>query len=139
MKISLIDRSLYYKGLMLLIRKDHEISDEERSIMMRIGEILGFESEFCSSTIEEIIDNKYVDDSAPVFSEPSIAFCFIRDGITLSASDGQIHKTEIEWLKSVAEMNDLDTDWGGELERRNLTNCTESLENSLEMKHFEWE
>ena len=25
------------------------------------------------------------------------------------------------------------------LERLNLTNCTENLENSLEMKHFEWE
>ncbi len=139
MKISLNDRSLYYKGLMLLIRKDHEIHEKERNMMMHIGETLGFESGFCANAIEEIMENKYITDSPPLFSEPGIAACFIRDGLRLSVSDGQIHKAEIDWLESVAENNDLDTEWAGEFERLNLTNCTDSLENGLEMKHFDWE
>jgi len=139
MKISLNDRSLYYKGLMLLIRKDHEIHEKERNMMMHIGETLGFESGFCANAIEEIIDNKHITDSPPLFSEPRIAACFIRDGLRLSALDGQIYKAEIGWLESVAENNELGAEWDSELERRNLTNGTESLENGLEMKHFEWE
>jgi len=30
MRMYLMDRSMYYKGLMLLIRKDREINDEEK-------------------------------------------------------------------------------------------------------------
>jgi len=124
---------------MLLIRKDHEIHEKERNTMMHIGETLGFESGFCANAIEEIIDNKHITDSPPLFSEPRIAACFIRDGLRLSAVDGQIYKAEIGWLESVAENNELGAEWDSELERRNLTNGTESLENGLEMKHFEWE
>lgn len=139
MKISLTDRSLYYKGLMLLIGKDHEIHEKERNIMMHIGETLGFETGFCANAIEEIIGNKHVEDSPPLFSEPGIAACFIRDGLRLSTLDGQTHKAELDWLRSVAENNNLGTEWTGELEKLNFTNRTENLENSLEMRHFEWE
>jgi len=94
-RISLIDRSLYYKGLILLIRKDHEIHDQEKKMMMTIGEMLGFETKFCAGTIEEILDNQHIIDEPPIFSETNIALCFIRDGLRLSASDGQIHKDEM--------------------------------------------
>lgn len=139
MKISLTDRSLYYKGLMLLIRKDREICDEERKMMMHIGETLGFEPSFCRDTIEEIMNNKCVNDSPPLFSEHPIALCFIRDGLRLSASDGQPHKTELDWLESVAENNGLSSLWAGEFERFSLNPCAGSLENNLELKYFDWE
>ncbi len=57
-RVSLIDRSLYYKGLMLLIRKDREMHDEEKGMMMHIRGMLGFESKFCENAIEEVLDNK---------------------------------------------------------------------------------
>jgi hypothetical protein len=139
MRISLADRSLYYKGLMLLIRKDREIHDEEKNLMMCIGKILGFESVFCANAIDEIMDNKYIIDSPPLFSEPGIARCFLRDGLRLSASDGQTHKAELDWLKSVAENNDLGPLWDGELDKFYLDHCPESRKNSLDLEHFEWE
>lgn len=139
MRISLIDRSLYYKGLMLLIRKDREIHDKEKKMMMRIGKMLGFESRFCANAIEEIMDNKYIIDEPPLFSEPGIALCFVRDGLRLSFSDGQIHKAELDWLESVAENNGLDTLYAREFERFCFDQLAESLENSLELKNFEWE
>jgi hypothetical protein len=139
MRISLIDRSLYFKGLMLLIRKDRKIHDEERNMMMYIGKVFGFESGFCENTIEELMDNKHIIDFPPLFSEPLIALCFIRDGLRLSASDGQIHKAELAWLESVAESNGVSALWAGEFEEFSLSCCAESLENSLELKRFEWE
>ena len=138
MRISLIDRSLYYKGLMLLIRKDGKIHDEEKKMMMYIGKILGFESEFCENAIEEIMDNKHIIDSPPLFSEPRIALCFIRDGLSLAVSDGQVHKAELAWLESVAESNGLSALWPREFEIFYLMHFTESLKNSLELKRFEW-
>jgi hypothetical protein len=139
MRISLIDRSLYYKGLMLLIRKDGKIHEEERNMMMHIGKMLGFESGFCENTIEELTDNKHIIDSPPLFSEPRIALCFIRDGLRLSACDGQIHTAELAWLESVAERNGVSSLWVGEFEEFSLSHRAESLENSLELKHFECE
>jgi hypothetical protein len=138
MRISLTDRSLYYKSLMLLIRKDREIHDEERGMMMHIGKVLGFDSEFCANAIDEIMDNKYIIDSPPLFSEPDIALCFLRDGLRLSASDGQTHKAELDWLKSVAEINSLSGLWVNEVETFCLESPDKSLKNSLELEHFEW-
>jgi hypothetical protein len=139
MKISLIDRSFYYKGLMLLIRKDRRIHNKEGNMLMYIGKILGFESEFCKNAIEEIMHNKHVIDSPPLFSELRIALCFLRDGLRLAASDGQVHKTELAWLENVAESNGLSALWAGELNKFYPIHCTESLETSLELKHFKWE
>ncbi len=139
MRISLVDRSLYYKGLMLLIRKDHEIRKEEMVMMMRIGEMLGFEPDFCRNAVEEIIGNRYVDDTPPLFSGPSVANCFVKDGLRVSASDGQIHKKEVEWLKSVAEINGLDRSLFAELETFDLEYLKKDLGDSLELRQFQWE
>jgi len=139
MKISLIDRSLYYKSLMLLIRKDREIHDEEKKMMMPIGEMLGFDPKFCANTIAEILNNRNITDSPPLFSEASIALCFIRDGLRLSAADGQIHEAELTWLKSVAEINGLGNLWDGEIEKFYLAQGAEISENSWELRHFKWE
>ncbi|MBA4416551.1 MAG: hypothetical protein C0392_01375 [Syntrophus sp. (in: bacteria)] len=137
--ISLIDRSRYYKGLMLLIRKDHEIHARERNMMMHIGSMLGFESQFCKNAIKEILDNKHIVDSPPYFREPRIALSFIRDGLKLSASDGSIHKAELDWLESVAIINEISDLWTAEFDRFSLTTCVKGQEYNLELKYFKWE
>lgn len=139
MRISLIDRSLYYKSLMLLIRKDHEIHDEEKKMMMHIGEMLGFDLKFCANTIAAIMENCNIIDSPPHFSETKIALHFIRDGLRLSAADGQIHDTELAWLQSVAESNGLSNIWAGEVEKFQSTRGAGISENSWELSNFEWE
>jgi len=108
MKISIIDRSLYFKGLMLLIRKDREIQDKEKQLMMRVGAIMGFEKKFCKNAIGEIMDNKNIDDSPPLFSKAKIAEYFIHDAITISLADKEIHDAEIAWLKDVARANGIE-------------------------------
>lgn len=139
MKISLLDRSLYYKGLMLLIRKDRTIHDDEKKMMMHIGKMLGFAPKFCAHTIEKIMDNNHIIDSPPLFSEPDIALCFIRDGLRLSAVDGRIDKAETTWLESVAIHNGIHSVWSEELEKVGHMNHTRIIEDNLQVRHFTWE
>jgi hypothetical protein len=49
MRTSLLDRRLYYKGPMLLIRKDRAVRDEEKGVMMSIGRFLGLDPIFCEN------------------------------------------------------------------------------------------
>jgi hypothetical protein len=111
MNVSVIEASNYFKGLLLLIGKDKRITEPEATILKRIGKALGFEKEFCEKAIHEILNNKYIVDTPPVFSTEELARKFIQDGLTLAASDNEFHPAEIEWLKSVAKMNRLDMYW----------------------------
>lgn len=138
MRLSLLDRSLYYKGLMILIRKDHQIHDEEKKIMLNIGKMLGFDPKFCTKTMEELLDNNHIIDAPPLFSETDIALCFIRDGLRLSASDGQVHEAEIKWLESVAENNGISNLWIAELEKLSPA-LHGHPDDNWELRNFEWE
>jgi hypothetical protein len=107
MKITLKDRSLYFKGLLLLIRKDRSIHAEEKRMMMRAGKILGFEKTFCENAIRDVLVNPYIEDVPPRFSNREIADRFIRDGIRFSLLDGTMDERETAWLSAVAGINGL--------------------------------
>ena len=139
MKITLLDRSLYLKGLMLLIRKDKEIHDEERALMIHIGRSLGFDEDFCERSIEEILASSYVVDEPPHFSSPDIARCFIRDGLKVSLIDREAHDNEIAWLKSVSRLNGIEERFVDENIYNALGQIHESVQNTLDIRNFEWE
>jgi hypothetical protein len=111
MNISILDGSNYFKGLLLLIRKDQKVTPSEVALMTRIGKSLGFEKDFCDQAIRDILDNAYIVDEPPEFSTPTLAEKFINDGLVLAASDGEIHPLEEEWLIHTASKNGLDLSW----------------------------
>ena len=84
MKIPLIDRSNYFRGLLLLIRKDRKVENPEIQLMKQIGKTLGFEPAFCENAITSILENKYILDETPIFSTKEIATLFIKDGLYLA-------------------------------------------------------
>jgi hypothetical protein len=139
MKISLLDRSLYLKGLLLLIRKDRRIDAAERTMAMRIGKILGFEKKFSEKVIGELLGNKYIVDLSPHFSTPDIARCFIKDGFKLAFVDGQLHEKELIWLKSIAETNGLEEVWYNDAVKTATDQESGDIEGILEAKYLEWE
>ncbi len=108
MDLSWKDKSLYFKGLLLLIGKDFIISEEERKLLQDIGKALGFEQKFIDTSIDNLLENKYITNEPPVFSNKEIAKVFIKDGIRLAISDKNMHPFEIEWLQNVAKANGLD-------------------------------
>lgn len=111
MKIKVLDGSNYFRGLLLLIRKDREISELEKELMGRVGKALGFETEFCNNAINEILHNEHITDTPPEFSTTELAKKFIKDGLMIASSDGEIDPLEEEWLKATAEKNRLDPNW----------------------------
>jgi hypothetical protein len=135
LKISLMDRSLYLKGLMLLIRKDKTIREEEEDMILSVGETLGFDRRFCADAIKELLHNRYVVDEPPRFEGQDVARCFVRDGFRLSRADGEVHGAEFVWLETVAQANGVDQwfqeDW-----------CTVAhnggRKKGLEARRFRW-
>ncbi|MEX1138298.1 MAG: hypothetical protein WEB33_02715 [Bacteroidota bacterium] len=114
MNISAIDASSYFKGLLLLIRKDRKVTESEVHLMKRIGKALGFEEEFCDQAIKGILENEHVRDLPPKFSTKDLAMKFVQDGLVLAYSDSEMHPAEEEWLKLVAELNGLGVQWFSE-------------------------
>ena len=111
MTIDVLDGSNYFKGLLLLIRKDHRISEHESSTMKSIGRSLGLEATFCDEAIRDILENQYIEDTPPRFSKGELARIFLRDGLRLAVADNEIHDLEEEWLFAVAAANGVDESW----------------------------
>ncbi len=111
MKISVLDASSYLKGLLLLIRKDRKISEEEHELMTRIGKHFGFEKKFIENAIYDILDNKYISVAPPEFSTRELAEKFLKDGLTIAFSDREIHPNEEKWLFTVANHNNIEESW----------------------------
>lgn len=111
MNITVMDGSNYFRGLLLLIRKDRTIAESEIQLMKRIGKSLGFEREFCENAIQEIMENTHILDVPPEFSTKELAMKFIKDGCAIAVSDDEVHPSEEEWLRSTAEKNGLDVTW----------------------------
>ncbi len=111
MKINLIDRSNYFKGLLLLIGKDKLIVPEEKELLLKIGSILDFEKDFIVESINDLLLNEYIIDEPPKFSSTDITKIFIRDGIKLAFADKELHQHELQWLKTVAEKNGIENSW----------------------------
>ena len=114
MEITLKDRSLYFKGLLLLICRDRVIRDSERDLLMAVGRSFDYETGFCETTIRDALVNPYLLEDPPKFSNPSVAESFIRDGLRISRADGALDESETAWLKSVAERNGLAGNWFSE-------------------------
>lgn len=123
---------------MILIRKDREIRDEEKQLMMRIGAIMGFEKKFCKNAIDEIINNKNIDDSPPLFSNSQIAGYFIHDAIIISLADKEIHEAEIAWLKDVARTNGIENILNACLKKL-AKGKKQETENNLAVNKLEWD
>lgn len=111
MKITVIEGSDYFRGLLLLISKDRKISEPEIILMKRIGKTLGFEKDFCNQAIQEILENKFVLNEPPKFSTNELAKKFIKDSLMLAGSDNENHISEEAWIESIAKVNGIEIEW----------------------------
>jgi hypothetical protein len=138
MKVSLAEQGLYYRSLLVLVRKDRTIADEERRLMIAIGRSLGFEEEFCSGTIDDILDNSYIPDDPPRFSDPAIALCFLRDGVRIASADGTVDDAERAWLAGVAAVNALPPSTLESILAQIAALAPASLLQEIEATRFHW-
>ena len=111
MKLSLLDRSNYYRGLLVLAGRDRIIDPRERALMLKLGRILDFERRFCEAAIDDFFRNRHITGDPVTFSSPETAASFLHDGIRLACVDGKLHAHELAWLKAVAQANGLKHEW----------------------------
>ena len=104
-------RSEYYRGLLVLSRRDRIIDDREREFLVRIGVILDFDRRFCEAAIDALLSNPHVTGKPVVFSDKAVIECFFRDAIRVAHSDGYIHPLERHWLKIAALANGKPKQW----------------------------
>jgi hypothetical protein len=108
MNFTLLDKSNYLRGLLILIGKDNKLSEEEREMFMKLSTDLGFSSDFCETAMNEILENEFIKVDPPKFSNQEIAKMFLSDGMKLASADKEFHSKELSWLNSVANVNGIE-------------------------------
>lgn len=139
MTLDLMDRSLYFKGLLILSRIDKNVSSEEKEILKTVGDKLGFNKEFCDTTINTIIDNHHLKNEPLKFSNPQTANMFIRDAIKLAYSDAELDEKEYEWILECAKINNI-PETRIEEEISAVLNSEEKSDNEqLDVLNYDWQ
>lgn len=105
------DKGNYLRGLLILIGKDNIINEIEKKKVLEIGEKLGFEKNFCIDSVNDFLENEYINMEVPVFSSKKIAIDFLNDAFNISFLDNNYLIEEFEWLKKVSIKNDIDNNW----------------------------
>lgn len=105
---TVLDRSTYLKGLLVLAKKDEKLVESEKEIIRDIASRFGFSKDFYEETMRNLMANKYIGDEPVVFSDTAIARMFLQDGLKLAFADDDFDAKELEWLKKTADANKLD-------------------------------
>jgi hypothetical protein len=111
MTLSLLDRSNYYKGLLVLMRRDRIIDARERELMLQLGEILDFDRRFCEAAIENLLANAHLTREPIIFSNEHVKECFFHDALRLALVDNCLHPMELRWLRTMAQANNQSEQW----------------------------
>ncbi len=111
MELNLIDRSNYLKGLLILIRKNNVINKYARKFVMNIATALDFNKDFVDSSIKNLSINKNIIEGPLKFSDYRLAKSFVKDGLRLAFSDGNMNLSQIQWLIITAKENNLSEQW----------------------------
>lgn len=111
MKASLLDRSNYYRGMLVLIGRDRIIHPAEHKLMLQVGGMLDFDKRFCEAAIANLLENKHINEDPIHFEAREMAECFLRDALKVSLVDKDLHVRELAWLQNVARTNEIPDDW----------------------------
>lgn len=130
MEISIIDKSNYLKGLLIVAKKDNQLAEQEKKIIRQCAEKLGFARDFYEYTLKSLLDNKYISEEPIIFSDKKIAESFVTEGLKLAHSDNSINGIEIDWLRSAAIKNNLGEKWFEE-KIENFKNSTTTICNTI--------
>lgn len=107
MKLNVLDRSTYLKGLLVLAKRDNIVAEEEKKIIREIAKKLDFEARFVENALTELPENEYLGEEPVKFSNRIIAVQFLKDAIKLAVSDKILHRKEISYLRAVANINGI--------------------------------
>ncbi|HET55143.1 MAG TPA: hypothetical protein ENN33_07985 [Ignavibacteria bacterium] len=111
MKFNLFDKSNYFRGLLIVIRKNKTVTESASRTVKRIAAVLDFNQDFVDVSLKNLLVNEYIVEEPPKFSDCLIAEIFIKDAINLALSDGILSLLQIQWLMNTAQKNNLSKQW----------------------------
>lgn len=111
MEFSYQDKGNYFRGLLILVGKDNIINENERLKVIELGKKLGFDPKFCIDSLNDFLENEFIDLNPPKFSSRETTEKFFEDAFHLAIVDNEMQIEELEWLKSVAIENNLEDKW----------------------------
>lgn len=108
--LTTLDRSNYLKGLLVLARRDNNLYESEKNFIRDVAGRLGFSRDFYEEVLRSLMINEYLTDNPITFSDSSVAEIFLSDGLQLATANKDMDKSELDWLRQVAEANDVPAD-----------------------------
>ncbi len=137
MQMSQLEKSNYYRGLLVLVGKDRIVDATERALMIAVGRTLDFDPRFCEAAIDDLLRNRYLTDEPILFSMRQAAECFLRDAIRVAIVDAELHPQELKWLRLIARTNGLPQKWlEEEIERIQGLKASQSLPDTFEIQQY---
>lgn len=109
-KMTIEDKSNFLRGFLILIRKDQKIEKYEKKMALIIGKYFGFSESFCETAIEELLENEYISEEPPLFSNKAVARFFLDESFKIMNHIHETKEVELEWLKKIAAANNLKLD-----------------------------
>lgn len=109
--LTVIDKSNYLRGLLILAKKDNRLIENEKNIIRDAAKRMGFSKDFYEETLRNLMNNDYILEKPIIFSNQEIAKLFISEGLELAFSDNELCKSELGWLKEIAKANEIPEDW----------------------------
>ncbi len=119
MKITIQDKSNYFRGLLVLVGQDRIIHKEEKIKILNLGKILGFEENFVKESVNNLLENNFINFEPPKFSSKEIAKRFIKDAVNIALIDDDLHLFELEWIKNATEINEVDHEYFEDMLKKN--------------------
>ncbi len=101
------DRSEFLRGFLILMKQNKNVSEYEREMAMVIGKYFGFDKEFCKDSINSILENEYISDEPPLFSDNKIAEYFVTESCNILKQLHRLTDKELNWLWKTADINKL--------------------------------
>ena len=133
----LIDKSNYFRGLLLLASKNNEISEREQDgDRFCFMNTTNYEQEFVENALSGLLENQYISKEPPEFADKEFARAFIKDGIKMVFVNWSEHFEEIKWLKQVSIKNGLPLDWFDEELENYYENLNASADDFYEIQNI---
>jgi hypothetical protein len=107
MKMTIVDKSNFLRGFLILIRKDKALGKHEKKMAVIIGKHFGFAEDFCDTALDELLENEYISEDPPVFSNQPAARFFVEECKNILSQIHELSNEELEWLEQVEIANKL--------------------------------
>jgi len=107
MDITLKDRGEFLRGFLVLVKKNKDISEFDKNMILVVGKYFGFAEDFCKEAIKNLMENEYLSEEPPTFSNPYIAEYFLVETYRILKQLHPLEHNEEHWFVATAERNKI--------------------------------